>query len=135
MPNRVEENAIAVTTGHLQKQGYKIENVSRGKRANSEHRGYDLVARKPGEPPVRIEVKGCTRPWGIPDPYVTEFDSDRRLVADFLYVVYFIDKEPPQLCAIPRDALKPEDIVPKFGYRISSRFKNKKSLERYLQQL
>lgn len=80
-------------------------------------------------------MKGCTRLWGIPDPYVTEFDRDRRLVADFLYVVYFLDREPPQLCVIARDAFKPEDIVPKFGYRIRFRFKNKRSLERYLRKL
>jgi Protein NO VEIN, C-terminal len=131
MPNTVENNAITFATEYLRKQGYVVENVSRGKRPGSEHRGYDLLARKSGEEPVRIEVKGCTREWGIPDPYVTEFDAEKRLIADFLYVVYFLDGASPQLCAIPRDALKPEYIVPKSGYRISSRFKNKKSLEPY----
>jgi len=135
MPNDTENKAITLVTEYLRKQGYEVENVSRGKRRNSEHRVYDLIATKPGEGPVRIEVKGSTREWGIPDPYVTEFDSERRLVADFLYVVYFLDGEPPTLCAIPRDAFKPEDIRPKSAYRISSRFKNKKSLEPYLRQL
>ncbi len=135
MPNLVENKAIDIATQHLQKLGYSVEDVSRGKRANSEHRGYDLVARKDGEQPMKIEVKGCTRPWGIPDPYETEFDSDRRLVADFLYVVYCLAGQEPQLCAIPRDALTPEDIVPKSGYRIRSRFKKKGVLERFLQTL
>jgi Protein NO VEIN, C-terminal len=134
MPNTVEDKAIDIATQYLQTRGYSVENVSRGKRRTSEHRGYDLVAQRPGEAPVKIEVKGCTRPWGIPDPYVTEFDSDHRLVADFLYVVYFCDAE-PKLCIIPRDALKPEDVVPKSGYRIRSTFKKKSVLERFLQPL
>lgn len=72
---------------------------------------------------------------GIPDPYVTEFDTNRRLIADFIYVVYFLKNASPQLCAVPREAFKPEDIRPRAGYRISSRFKNKKSLEPYLRPL
>lgn len=135
MPNLVENNAITVVSEHLRKMGYDVENVSKSKRDNVNHKGFDLIASKPGENPVKIEVKGCTRPWGIPDLYVTEFDSDRRLVADFLYVVYFINHDAPLLCVIPRDALKPEYIVPKFGYRISSRFKNKRSLAPYLKPL
>ena len=130
---RTEDKAISVATEYLRKQGYVVQDVSKGKGPNSEHRGYDLVARK-GDENLRIEVKGCTRRWGIPDPYVTEFDSERRLVADFLYVVYFIDSE-TQLCVIPRDAFKPDDIVDKRGYRIRSRFKNKKALEPYMRHL
>jgi len=135
MPNIVENNAINFATEYLQKQGYEVTNVSRGKRPGSEHWGYDLLAHKPGEDPIKIEVKGCTREWGIPDPYGTEFDAEKRLIADFLYVVYFLDGAPAQLCAIPRAALEPEYVVPKSGYRISSRFKNKKSLEPYLRPL
>jgi hypothetical protein len=134
MPNITEEKAIEVATQYLQKQGYEVTNVSKSKRRNSQHKGYDLVAQKPGQQPITIEVKGCTRPWGIPDPYETEF-KEGRLVADFLYVVYLIDREPAQLCAIPRDAFKPEHIKLKAAYRISSRFKNKSSLESYLQKL
>jgi hypothetical protein len=133
VPNAIEDKAISVATDYLRKQGYTVLDVSKGKGPNSEHRGYDLVARKAGEN-LKIEVKGCTRRWGIPDPYVTEFDSEHRLVADFLYVVYFIDSE-TELCVIPREAFKPEHIVPKYGYRIRSGFKNKKSLEPYLRQL
>jgi len=35
MPNRVENDAITVATEYLQKQGYEVENVGRGKRRNS----------------------------------------------------------------------------------------------------
>lgn len=115
---------------HLASQGYDVEDVSR-KRA---HNGYDLIARKSGET-RKIEVKGCTRRWGIPDPYVTEFDSEKRLVADFLYVIYMIDGEEPTLCEIPRDALSPDYVVPKQGYRISSRFKKKSVLGAFLKSI
>ncbi len=99
------------------------------------HRGYDLLATKDGEKTLKIEVKGCTRPWGIPDPYVTEFDENKALIADYLYVVYLLPHEAPRLCAIPRNALKPEDIRPKSGYRISSRFKKKSVLKRFVKPL
>jgi len=32
MPNTVENNAIAFATDYLEKQGYEVTNVSRGKR-------------------------------------------------------------------------------------------------------
>ena len=135
MPNIVENNAINIVTDYLKRQGYLVENVSRGKRRDSIHRGYDLVATRSGETPIKVEVKGCSRPWGIPDQYVTEFDDDRRLIADYLYVVYFLDGEAPQLCIIPRNEIKAEYVVPKSGYRISSHFKNKRTLERFLKPL
>jgi len=133
MPNLVEGRAIAIVTEYFQKLGYDIDNVSTGKRPESEHRGYDLIARKPGES-IKIEVKGCTRRWGIPDPYETEFDSEKRLVADLLCIAYFFGSE-TQLCVIPRDAIKPEDIVPRKGYRFRSHFKSARSLSQYLQEL
>jgi hypothetical protein len=135
MPNLVEERAIEIAIRFLEERQYVVENVSRGKGKNSEHKGYDLIARKAGETPLRIEVKGCTRPWAIPDPYITEFDQDRQLVADFLYVVYFCGDDDPKLCAIPREAFQPDDVVPKFGYRIRSRVKRKSVLEPLLRQL
>lgn len=131
MPNLIEEKAIEIAIRFLENQQYAVENVSRGKGKNSEHKGYDLIARRSGEAPIRIEVKGCSRLWEIPDPYVTEFDEERRLVADFLYVVYLCSDQAPQLCAIPRDAFQPGDVVPKFGYRIRSRMKCKRVLEQF----
>jgi Protein NO VEIN, C-terminal len=133
MPNMVEDTAIKIVTEYFQTLGYDINNVSKGKRPESEHRGYDLIARKAGET-IKIEVKGCTRRWGIPDPYETEFDSEKRLVADLLCIAYIFGSE-TQLCVIPREAIKPEDIVPRKGYRFRSHFKNEKSLSQYLREL
>jgi hypothetical protein len=135
MPNNVENAAIEIVVTYLEQQGYEVANVSRSKRRNPEHRGFDLVASRRDAETLKIEVKGCTHPWGIPDLYETEFDSDRQLIADFLYVVYFLNGKPPQLCAIPRIAIKPEHVRPKAGFRISSRFKNRQSLEPFLLKL
>lgn len=52
-------------------------------------------------------MKGCTVEWGIPDPYFTEFDEERRLVADFLYVVYFLGGRAPELRSCVRSPATP----------------------------
>lgn len=123
----VERFAIEHVIRYLKRRGFEVTNVTRTRG----HNGYDLLATR-GDETVRIEVKGCTRPWGIPDPYVTEFDEHRRLVADYLYVVYFLGDSPPRLCVIPREALKPEMIRPKYGWKISSRFKKESVMARFI---
>jgi hypothetical protein len=130
MPNKVEHNAISVSKRHLESQGYIVEDVTR-KRA---HKGYDLVATRRQER-LKIEVKGCSRMWEIPDPYITEFDKKkRRLVADFLCVVYLIGSKRPKVCMIPREAILPEYVTPKYGWRIKAAFKKQGTLERFLQK-
>ncbi len=127
MPNLIEQKAIIVAKRYLRNRDYAVEDVTR----NREHKGYDLFATK-GEETLKIEVKGCTRPRGIPDPYVTEFDEEKRLVADFLYVVYFIGKRDPKLCTIPRDAINPEYVTPKHSFRISAKFKKESALKQFM---
>jgi hypothetical protein len=130
MPNRIEQKAIRIAKEYLEVRGYTVEDASR----NRQVKGYDLMAKREGET-LKIEVKGCSPMWGIPDLYVTEFDAERRLVADFLYVVYFIGRKEPKLCIIPKEAIRPEYVVPKHGYRISSRFKNETILKPFLRAL
>ena len=93
MPNLVEQQAIWVAKTYLKKRRYSVEDVSK----NHQHKGYDLLARK-GRKKLKIEVKGCSRPWGIPDPYVTEFSKRKRLVADQL-----IHHDGRQRCAAGAD--------------------------------
>lgn len=126
---RIELRAIRIATASFESDGWRVEDVSR----NRQHRGYDLLAKR-GDEQLKIEVKGCSQAWHIPDPFVTEFDAERRLVADLLCVVYFIDERPPVLCAIPREAIPPEYVTPKHGYRISGRMKNERTLGRYVRQ-
>lgn len=123
-----ERAAMTFVTHYLRRQGYDVRDVS----GDRSFRGFDLLATRDGVV-VRIEVKGCTRPWGIPDPYHTEFDEDRRLVADFLYVVYFLAEEStPKLCIIPREAIDPMMVTERRGYRISGRFTKASVLEKFL---
>lgn len=127
MPNIIEQKAIKYSIRHLTKKGYGVKNVSKARG----HNGYDLLAIKGGRR-SKIEVKGCARPWGIPDFYFTEFNKNKRLVANYVYVVYFLRGQKPNLCIIPRKAFKPEFIIPKRGYRISGRFKNERNLKRHV---
>jgi len=127
MKSQVEQDAIAYATRFLEVRGYKVDNVTRNRR----HKGYDLLALRTHEE-LKIEVKGCTRPWGIPDLFFTEFDAERRLIADYLYVVYFLDGMAPQLCVIPRDAIDPSMVTPKQGWRIRSTFKKEAVMAKFM---
>jgi len=103
---RMEHLGVAFILRHYESLGFEFKNVTR---VRGEHGGYDLLAIK-GSERITAEVKGCTRPYGIPDPYFTEFDPEsRRLIADVLCVVYFPPAtEAPRLAIIPRDAIPPE---------------------------
>lgn len=130
MINKVETDAIAFVTQYYSGRGYSVENVCRKKRG--QHAGYDLLVKK-GTEVYRVEVKGCSRPYGIPDPYSTEFDPEtRRLVADLLCVVYFRPDQKPELAVIPRESIPPDCVHPKITYRISGKFKNEKTIRRFL---
>jgi hypothetical protein len=126
---RVEHRAVAFVRRYYEAQGFEVKNVSH---ARGEHGGYDLLAVK-GSERITAEVKGCTRPYGIPDPYYTEFDPEsRRLIADVLCVVYFPSAtEAPRLAIIPRDEIPPEYIIEKRAYRISGRFKKKEIISKF----
>lgn len=126
----VETDAVELAKRYFANEGYTVQDVSR-KRG---HNGYDLLLIRDGAF-TKVEVKGCTRPWQIPDPFVTEFDQDRRLVADYLCVVYLTDPRNPSLCLIPRDAIPVDLVKPKSGYRLSGRFKKREILEGFLRPL
>ncbi len=49
-------------------------------------RGYDLLATR-ARHKMTIEVKTTADNEGIPDCFSSEFDGEKKLVADFLYVV------------------------------------------------
>ena len=126
----VEKPAIARAKAFYASEGYEVEDVSRVRG----HNGYDLVATRDGIT-QKVEVKGCSRPWQIPDFFVTEFDENQRLVADVLCVVYFAPELKGTICLIPRDAIPAEFVVPKRGYRISGRFKKQSVLSQFARQV
>ena len=125
----IERAAIEFVQVYLEKNCRQVENVSK----NPDHRGYDFIARN-GKKRLKIEVKGCSHPWGIPGLNFTEVaKSPKRLVAHYLYVIYFIGRKSPQLCKIPRKAIKREFFSLKRSYRISGRFKNKRMLGPFME--
>lgn len=127
MPERIELLAITIAAAHFERQGYSVENVSRVRG----HNGYDLLIRREQQS-SKVEVKGCSREWQIPDLFSTEFDADRTLVADLLCVIYFTQEHQASgMCIIPRAEIPREYVIPKTGFRISSRFKKKAVLERF----
>jgi hypothetical protein len=127
---RVELRAIAEAKAYWEREGYCVDHVS-GKKG---HGGYDFLVSRADER-LKVEVKGCSREWQIPDLYATEFDAQNRLVADILCVVYLLKDRDPSICLIPRDAIRPEDVKQKTGFRISSRFKKRVHLEQYWKPL
>ncbi len=130
MPRKIDHQAIHIARQYLGIRDYLVEDLS----TNRENKGYDLIATR-GTETLKIRVKGCARPWDIPDLDATDFDAEKRLVADCLYVVYVIGRKEPKLCIIPREALKPEFVIPKSRYRISSRFKNETTLKPFLRAI
>jgi hypothetical protein len=79
---RVETRALEIARTFYEDRGFSVEDVSH-KRG---HNGNDFVVRDENQG-LLIEVKGCSRLWGIPDLFATEFDDQHRLIADVLCVV------------------------------------------------
>jgi len=132
MEDRVELRAIELVRHYYESRGCEVKNVSR---ARGEHGGYDFLVTK-GDEQLKVEVKGCSRPFGIPDPYHTEFHPESRLlIADVLCVAYFIPGKEAQLAIIPRAAILPEHISQKISYRISSRFKKETTIKPFFVDL
>ena len=129
---RVEIRAIKFAESYYRKMGWEVMNVSRSR---GEHSGYDLFLRKDSEL-LKVEVKGCTRLYQIPDLYHTEIDQKSgRLIADELCVVYYLPEMQRKLAIIRREDILPEHIVPKSGYRITGKFKNARTMNRFLVEI
>ena len=127
---RVEIRALEFAKNYYQYRGFAVKDVSRSRG----HNGYDLLLSRDSEL-IKVEVKGCSREWQIPDLFSTEFDSNNKLVADYLCVIYLVADHEPMICEIPRDAIPPEFVIPKTVYRISSRFKKRETLEQFCSSL
>jgi Holliday junction resolvase-like predicted endonuclease len=130
MPKRIEEKAMSVAKQYLESQGYRVKDVS----TSPARHGYDLIATRRQEN-LKVEVKGCTRMWQIPDLFESEFQGKKgkkRLTADLLCVVYFTKSEQPKVCMIPREEIPPEYVTLRRAYRISSKFKKQRVLRRFL---
>lgn len=126
---RIEVKAIEVAKRYHKRKGFEVSDVSRAKG----HNGYDLLLKK-GRRTIRMEVKGCSRQWQIPDLFGTEVVAG-SLVADQLCVVYFPRGADPTICIIPRRVFAPTDFQRKTTYRINSRKKKETVLGEYARPL
>lgn len=88
------EIGMKISMKLLENEGYECTDVSK---IGKDHKGYDFSAKKDNEK-IKIEVKATEDESKIPDCYVNEFDKDRKIIADFLYIVR-LDKD-----------LKPKEI-------------------------
>ena len=128
----VEVRGMRLVRRYYESRGREVKNVSR---TRGDHGGYDYIVTKASKQ-LKVEVKGCSRPFGIPDPYHTEFHPESlQLIADVMCVAYFIPGKEAQLAIIPRSAILPEHITQKISYRISSRFKNAKTITPFFVEL
>ena len=66
----------------------------------------------------KIEVKGNSKDKGIPDMRTNEFDKDRRLKADFIYLIAHASQPEKKVYVIPREEIRPEDLRLLSTYRI-----------------
>lgn len=125
---RVELRAMKCATHHYEKSGWEVKDVAG---LGGEYAGCDLFLKR-GSQQRKIEVKGCTKLYGIPDFYDTEIDPEsKRLVADELCVVYYLPGGQRKLAIIRRDDILPENIVTKLAYRLR-KFKNAKVMTKFL---
>lgn len=120
---RIEVRAMTEAAAYFRRRGFEVDDVSRSRA----HPGHDLVLRC-GRKRLSVEVKGCSREWGIQDLYESEVDARGRLVADYLCIVYFVPGRERTFCVVPRDEIPPECVRPKRGWRISGAFKNEAAL-------
>lgn len=145
MSNKVAKKAMELAKKKLkQEYGNQPKNVS-GK--GGKYKGCDFVVKNKKGREIKIEVKGATREYGIPDPYHTEFKKDGTLVADYMYIFYLNKKRNLRLInlfEISRKNFKKEMkklggrkkfIKKKIGWVINSRFKKKEVMDKYIQRL
>jgi len=124
MPNEAELRSIEFVKRWAEKKGITVRKPS------SKGAGYDLEFVHPDGGVEKIEVKGSSKVYSIPDMRVSEFEG-KSLKADFLYVVgNVLSPGEEHLYVIPRGALKPENLRLRQTYFIS-RFQTKINMEKY----
>lgn len=116
-----EKLAINFFKNWVEKQGLELRDTQRS------GVGYDFEVTGVDGSIKKYEVKGTTKEMKIPNMSLNEFD-DKIMKADFLFVVGNIHEEGREVCyAIPREAIKPENLELKQTYRIA-RFQNQQKM-------
>lgn len=80
--------------------------------------GYDYEFIHPSGKREKIEVKGSSTGL-IPDMRTNEFDDNKRLKADYIFLVHIVKNRAKILVKIPRSAVNPDDLRLLCTYRVS----------------
>jgi poly(3-hydroxybutyrate) depolymerase len=127
--NEVEKKSYEIFKKWAKSQGLQITKDYTLKK--KEAKGYDFEAKNQNGEITTYEVKGSKHKNAIPDLRDSEFEN-KKLKADFLFVVGNIQRGKEVIYKIPRDAIKPENLSPKKYYFIR-RFQNKKVMEEFIE--
>jgi hypothetical protein len=131
MEDSVAVRAMKFAECYYKKKGWTVTDVSR---FGGKYAGFDLLLER-GAKRRKVEVKGSAKPYhGIPDLYGNEVDKHKRLVADFLCVVYFPPGKPEELAVIPRDRILPDWLKSKISFCISNELKCRESIREFLEK-
>lgn len=123
------ETQIAAETYVFERAKKKPE-IADVKDKRGSHEGYDFLFIYKDGRRQKIEVKGNEEDRGIPDMRTSEFDKDKRLKADFIYLVAYAKEPQKKVYIIPKEEIKPENLRPMGTYRI--RGFGKKNRERFV---
>jgi hypothetical protein len=126
MPN---ETQIAAET-YVFERAKKKPDIAEVEDKRGSHEGYDFLFTYKDGHKEKVEVKGNAEDRGIPDTRTSEFDSDKRLKANFLYLVAYAKESRKKVYIIPRGEIKPENLRPLGTYRI--RGFGKRNRERFV---
>jgi hypothetical protein len=120
-----EKTAYEIFENWAKNNGFKIKDMRYA------GIGYDYKIIDNEGKLITFEIKGSKRINSIPDMSVAEFDQNKRLKADFLFVINNIHEKGKEIIfKIPRNSIKPENLLLKQTYRIE-RFQNKKIMKQF----
>jgi len=123
----IGKRAIEIVKKYEKKCGRTIIDVQ----YNKNFKGFDLISISKNKKSIRtIEVKGTKDKYGIPDLYESEVTRNKKLIANYLYVVSFFSKK-PKLYVIPSQVISPEDLRIATYFKVCSNFKTKR-MKKYL---
>ena len=124
MTNEAEVEAMRFVRRWAESHKIRVKDVS--------HEGlsYDYQFTYQNGKTDKVEVKGVSKPYGIPDMRVNEF-LRKRLKADYLLIVAnIVSGKRRRLYKILREDIKPSNLKILHTYRIT-RFQGRRNMEKH----
>jgi Protein NO VEIN, C-terminal len=125
MPNETQLAA----ENYVYEQAKKKPDIADVEDKRSSHEGYDFLFIYRDQHREKVEVKGNAEDRGIPDMRTSEF-KDKKLKADFLYLIAYAKRPKKKIYIIPANEIKPENLKELSTYRI--RGFGKRNLSRFV---